>query len=69
MLKAKMVSKHQRGTVENQMQLRAGEQGAGKVIARVNYWPNSPGSISAARDLLCNAAERDGYTVVYDSED
>ncbi len=69
MSKAKMVSKHTRGSIENVMELRSGEQGTGRIVQRVRYWPTSPTSISAARDILIAAAEREGLMVVYDNED
>lgn len=49
---------------ERQMQLRVGEQGTGRVVARVNYWPNSRESVVAAREMLRNAAAREGLEVV-----
>lgn len=68
MHKAKIVSKHKRGTVEANLELRAGAQGTGKVIARVSYWPQHSVSVSAAYDALHSAAKREGYTVIYSKD-
>ena len=67
---AKVVRTFIRGTsAEQRLTLRAGHEGTGKALHSVTFWPHSSPSISAAYDQCHDAAEREGYTVVIESQD
>lgn len=67
---AKIVRTFVRGTsAEQRLTVRAGKNGTGKAIYSHLFWPHSSPSISQAYDCCQAAAEREGYVVVYESED
>lgn len=49
---------------ERRATLRGGENGAGKVLHVVNYWPHSGASIDAAYAIFTEVAKREGYEIV-----
>lgn len=67
---ARVVRTMVRGTsAEQRLTVRAGREGTGKAIHSCTFWPHSSPSISAAYDQCHNVAEREGYTVVVESQD
>jgi hypothetical protein len=67
-MKAKVIQKQLRGTNQrtNRWELRHGERGTGKLIAAVQYWPDSPRSVENAERHIFSAARRAGVEVIWD---
>lgn len=49
---------------ERKAYLRSGAKGTGKVLAIVNYWPNSSYSVDQAGEIFQAQAQGMGYRIV-----